>query len=313
MKVYYKLIFLSLSLFCAGVFAQQDAQYTQYMYNTVAINPAYAGTRGALNVVGLHRSQWVGLEGAPRTQTLAIHSPIGIGRVGLGGSLVNDAVGPASETYFNIDFSYTIPTSAFGKLSLGLKAGGRLFNVDFNKLSQFDANDDIFRNNIDGQFSPVVGIGGYYHTKKLYIGLSAPNLLQTKHFDTTNSSSIAESSFIAKERLNYYLIAGYIFDLSDNVKFKPAALTKLVFGAPLQVDLSANFLFHDKFTAGLSYRWSAAVSALLAFQVSDSMLIGFSYDRDTTELQEKNDGSFELMLRFELIKKYSRLVTPRFF
>ncbi len=313
MKVYYKLFFLLTLLFSISVFSQQDAQYTQYIYNTVAINPAYAGTRGTLNVIGLHRSQWVGLEGAPRTQTLAIHSPIGLGRVGLGGSVINDAVGPAQETYFNVDFSYTIPTSDVGKLSFGLKAGGRLFNVDFNKLNQANPNDEVFRNNIDGQFSPVVGIGGYYHTKKLYIGLSVPNLLQTKHFDTTNSSSIAESSFVAKERLNYYLIAGYVIDINDNIKFKPSFLTKLVFGAPLQVDLSANFLFYDRFTAGLAYRWSAAVTGLVAFQVSDSTLIGFSYDRDTTELQEKNDGSFELFLRFELFKKYNRLITPRFF
>ncbi|WP_010181160.1 PorP/SprF family type IX secretion system membrane protein [Aquimarina agarilytica] len=313
MKVHYKLFFLLFLLFSIGGFSQQDAQYTQYTYNTVAINPAYAGTRGTLNVIGLHRSQWVGLEGAPRTQTLAIHSPIGVGRVGLGGSVINDVVGPAQETYFNVDFSYTIPTSAVGKLTFGLKAGGRLFNVDFNKLNQFNTDDAIFNTNIDGQFSPVVGIGGYYHTKKVYIGLSAPNLLQTNHFDTTNATSIASSSFVAKERLNYYLIAGYVMDLNDNIKFKPSLLTKLVFGAPLQVDVSANFLFNEKFTAGLAYRWSAAVSGLVAFQVSNSMLIGFSYDRDTTELQEKNDGSFELFLRFELFKKYNRLVTPRFF
>lgn len=314
MKINYKLFYLLILVISTTVYSQQDAQYTQYQYNTVSINPAYAGTRGVLNVVGLHRSQWVGLEGAPRTQTLAIHSPIGYGRVGLGGSVVHDEIGPSQETYFNLDFSYTIPTSKEGKLSFGLKAGGRLLDVDFTKLSAFEGDILFDGNNIENQFSPNIGIGLYYHTNKLYLGLSAPNLIETKHFEVENQNT-SFTSGLAKERVNYYGIAGYTFDLNQDIKFKPALLTKLVFGAPLQVDLSANFLFYEKFTLGAAYRWSAAVSALVGFQVSESMLIGFAYDKETTELgnTQFNDGSFELFLRFELFKKYNRLITPRFF
>ena len=312
MKIFYKLNLLLFFFLSINAIAQQDSQYTQYMYNTVAINPAYAGTRGFLSIVGLHRSQWVGLDGAPRTQTLAIHSPIGKGRVGLGGSVVNDQIGPSQETNFNVDFSYTIPTSYNGKLSFGLKGGLRLFDVDFNRLTVFE-EDNLFQNNVNDQLSPVVGLGAYFHTNKFYIGLSIPNLLETKHFDAIDQDSIAQSSFLAIERIHYYLISGYTFNLTDTVKFKPAVLSKLVFGAPLQVDVSANFLFFDKFTAGLAYRWSAAISGLIAYQVSDGLMIGFAYDRDTTALQSTNDGSFELTLRFELFKKHSRLVTPRFF
>ncbi|GAA4274372.1 type IX secretion system membrane protein PorP/SprF [Aquimarina gracilis] len=305
------------SLFWLGGYAQQDAQYTQYMYNTISVNPAYAGSRGVMSIMGLHRSQWVGLDGAPRTQTLTVNTPIGDSeRLGLGLSVVNDEIGPVDETYINIDFSYTIPTSEYGKLSFGLKAGGHLLNVDFQQLTQFNSNDNLFENNIDNKFSPNVGIGVYYHTDKFYLGLSAPNLLETDHFDesTTDDSSTA-ISFLAEERINYYLIAGHVFDLSTEVKFKPAVLTKLVFGAPLQVDLSANFLLYDRLTLGLAYRWDAAVSALAGFQVSDSMMIGFAYDRETTELGQTqfNDGSYEVMLRFELFKKYNRMLTPRFF
>ncbi|WP_405205976.1 type IX secretion system membrane protein PorP/SprF [Aquimarina sp. LLG6339-5] len=305
-------------VFQQSSWAQQDAQYTQYMYNTISVNPAYAGSRGVMSIMGLHRSQWVGLDGAPRTQTLTLNTPIGDNnRVGLGLSIVNDEIGPTDETYFDIDFSYTIPTSDTGKLSFGIKAGGHLLNVDFDRLSQFDTGDPLFNNgNIDNKFSPNVGVGIYYHTDKFYLGLSAPNLLETNHFDEeAEIDSDGNSSFIAEERINYYLIAGHVFDLSDTVKFKPAILSKLVFGAPLQVDLSANFLLYDKLTLGVGYRWSAAFSAMAGFQVSDSLMIGFAYDKESTELgrTQFNDGSYEVMLRFELFRKYNRMLTPRFF
>ena len=298
-------------------YAQQDAQYTQYMYNTISVNPAYAGSRGVMSILGLHRSQWVGLDGAPRTQTLSLHTPLGEKeRLGLGLSVIHDEIGPTSETYINIDFSYTIPLSEQAKLSFGLKAGGHLLNIDFQRLSQFNNNDALFETNIDNKFSPNVGIGVYYHTDKFYLGLSAPNLLETDHFDkSTTSSDSNASSFLAEERVNYYLISGYVFNISDDVKFKPAVLTKLVFGTPLQVDVSANFLLYDKFTLGAAYRWSAAVSGNIGFQISDAMMIGFAYDRETTELGNTtfNDGSYEVFLRFELFKKYNRMLTPRFF
>lgn len=307
-----------LSFVSHNSYGQQDAQYTQYMYNTISINPAYAGNRGMMSITGLHRSQWVGLDGAPKTQTLSLNTPIGDNnRVGLGVSIINDEIGPTDETYFDIDFSYTIPTSENGKLSFGLKAGGHLLNVDYQKLSQFQSGDVVFDNgNIDNKFSPNVGAGLYYHSEKFYVGLSAPNLLETNHFDESATVDSNDSStFIAEERINYYLITGYVFDLSDSVKFKPAILGKLVFGAPLQVDVSANFLLYDRLTLGAAYRWSAAFSGMIGFQISDSLMMGFAYDRETTELgnTQFNDGSYEVMLRFELFRRYNRMLTPRFF
>lgn len=304
-------IFLILNIDTAN--AQQDPQYTQYMYNTVAINPAYAGNRGVTSIVGLHRSQWVGLEGAPRTQSLSIHSPIGEGKVGLGLSIVNDELGPSQETYIGADFSYTIDTGDEGKLSFGLKAGGHILDVDFTRLNIFDVTDPGFEQNIDNKFSPIIGTGVYYHTDKFYLGLSVPNLIQTNHFDDSNNSN--GSSFVAEERINYYGIMGYTFDLSDRLKFKPSTLVKLVAGAPLQVDVTANFLIMEKLHLGAAYRWSAALSGLVGFQVSDSMLVGLAYDRESTDLGDTvfNDGSFEVFLRFELFKEYDRMLTPRFF
>lgn len=296
-----------------GVSAQQDPQFTQYMYNPVVINPAYAGNRGVLSVVGLHRSQWVGLDGAPRTQSLSAHAPISNSRVGLGLSVLNDEIGPADETYLTADFSYTIPVGDEAKFSFGIKAGAHLLNVDFNQLDIFDPSDPRLQGGgVDNLLSPTLGLGLYYHSKKFYIGLSVPNLLQTDHFDESRNSA---TSFIAQERMHYFMSTGYVFNLSDSVKFKPATMFKMVPGAPLQWDASANFLFNDKVTVGAAYRWSAAVSGLVGFQLNDQLMIGFAYDRETTELGNAvfNDGSYELFMRFELFNNVDKIITPRFF
>lgn len=298
-----------------GAYAQQDAQYTQYMFNTMSVNPAYAGSRGQLSIAALYRSQWVGLDGAPKTQTLNLHSPIRNSRLGYGISVVNDDIGDGvvQETYFDAVISYTIDVSMDAKFSFGLKAGGSLLNLDFSGLNNFD-NEPISGENIENKFSPNFGLGLYYHTNVFYAGLSAPNLLETDHFD--NSQRDANSvQFLATERMNFYFITGYVFDLNDRLKLKPALLTKVVGGAPLQLDLSASFLFNEKFSLGAAYRWDAAVSALMGFQVSDQFMLGLAYDRETTDLggTQFNDGSFEVFLRFELIRSYQRLVSPRFF
>jgi len=307
-----KLILLLVLLISASGYSQQDPQYTQYIYNPLVINPAYAGNRGVTSIVLLHRSQWVGLDGAPRTQNLSVHSPIGLGKVGVGFSLVNDVLGPARETYFNADFSYTLETSAEGKFSFGLKGSLNLLDVDFSRTNPFNQNDP-FLNSIDNKLSPNVGVGIYYHDSKFYAGLSAPQLLQTDHFD--RSGSQGAETFVAEENIHYYGLAGYVFDLNRNVKFKPSTLIKMVAGAPLSVDVNANFLMYDKLTLGASYRWSAALSGLVGFQVNDGLLIGFAYDRETTDLGNAtyNNGTYELFLRFELFKEYNRMLTPRFF
>lgn len=298
-------LLLLLSFPCA-MSAQQDAQYTQYIYNTVSVNPAYAGSRGHLSVAGLYRAQWVGLDGAPVTQTLNVHAPTGIQGVGLGVSFVNDIIGPTSETFFDIDISYTVQLDFDKQLSFGLKPSANLLNIRFSELNVND--DTLLPPNIDNQFSPNVGAGIYYHTDKFYAGVSVPRLLETEHFEESSLST-------AREQMNFYFISGYVMDLNPFLKFKPAVLTKLVQGAPLQVDVSANFLFNEKFTGGVAYRWDAAVSALVGFQVSDQLLLGIAYDRETTALGGTtfNDGSFEIILRYDFISAIGNLKSPRFF
>ena len=313
MKYIYITIVLLLTT-CFGLHAQQDAQYTQYMYNTLSINPAYAGSRQVLSLAALHRSQWIGLDGAPKTQTINVNAPISKS-MGLGLSIINDEIGNGTnqDTYFDVAVSYTVPTSETGKLSFGLKGGGHLLNLDFNKLRNFqEETSSIITSNIDNRFSPNFGAGIYFHTNNFYAGLSVPNFFETKHFDTSVGSN---NVLIAQERINWYLITGYVFELNPDLKFKPAALFKAVSGAPLQADLSANFLLKDKFSLGLAYRWSAAVSALAGMQITDQLMLGLAYDKETTELGSTafNDGSFEVFLRYEFKTNYRRVITPRFF
>ncbi|KQX02189.1 type IX secretion system membrane protein PorP/SprF [Flavobacterium sp. Root420] len=294
-------------LFCSVAgFAQQDAQFTQYMYNTININPAYAGSRGALSVFGLYRTQWVGLDGAPETSSFSVNTPVG-NNVGLGVSLVNDKIGPTNENNLSADFSYSIPTSATAKLSFGIKGSANLFKLDPTKLTPEDQGDPQFQN-LENKFSPNVGAGVYWHTDKAYVGLSVPNFIQTNRYDDNEVA-------IYKDRINYYFIAGYVFDLDryETIKFKPAILTKMVEGSPLQVDASANFMFNDKFVIGVAYRWSASVSALAGFQITESLYLGYAYDRETTKLANYNSGSHEIFLRFEFLNKYGRITSPRFF
>jgi type IX secretion system PorP/SprF family membrane protein len=287
-------------------FAQQDSQFTHYMYNTININPAYAGNRGVTSIFGLHRSQWVGLDGAPTTNAFSINAPLQNSRVGIGLSFVNDKIGASDQNNIAVDVSYTIPTSEEYDLSFGIKASADLLNVDYTKLDRYNLNNPRFQNNIDNQFSPNIGAGVYYHSDKLYVGFSVPNFFAIKHFDDNASAAV-------EDRLHYYLMGGYVFDVSPTVKIKPSILTKMVSGAPLQVDLSANVLLQDKFTLGLSYRWSAAATAMAGIQVTDGLLVGYSYDFDTTSLENYNSGSHEIFLRFELFNIQKRIITPRFF
>ncbi|WP_394757937.1 type IX secretion system membrane protein PorP/SprF [Flavobacterium sp.] len=301
--------FLTLLFVLIGVsmYSQQDSQFTQYMYNTININPAYAGTRGVLSIFGLHRNQWVGLDGAPVTNALSLNSPIENTNIGLGLSFINDKIGPADENSISVDISYSIKTSEAYKLSFGVKGTANLFNVDLiGKTTQFDLGDKLLYN-VDNKFSPNIGVGAYWHSDKTYFGLSVPNILETQHYKDDVKSSIAS------ERMHIYFISGRVFDLSSSLKLKPALLTKMVKGAPLQVDLSANFLYNEKFTLGAAYRWSAALSLMAGFQISDSLFAGYAYDLETTRLGNYNSGSHEIFLRYELFKNYDKIVSPRFF
>ncbi len=298
--------FFIFALMLAGLvsYSQQDAQYTQYMYNTINVNPAYAGSRGVMSIFGLHRTQWVGLDGAPVTNTISINTPIENTNLGVGLSFVNDRLGPTDENNISMDLSYTIKTSETYKLSFGVKGSADLFSFDSTKLNVYSPDNSL--QSYTNKFSPNIGAGAYLHSDNSYFGLSVPNFFETKRYSDNDYA-------VYKEKMNFYLIGGHVFDLSTNLKFKPAFLGKMVQGAPLQLDISANFLFNDKFVLGAAWRWSAAGSLMAGFQVNDGLYIGYGYDLDTTKLAHYNSGSHEIFLRFELFNRQSRIVSPRFF
>lgn len=299
---YATVVFCSIS----QMYGQQDPQYTQYMYNTININPAYAGSRGVMSIFGLYRTQWVGLDGAPKTAAFSINTPINNSKLGLGLSFVNEAIGAMDENAISADLSYTIDLGERYKLAFGIKGTANLLNVDYTKLNQYNPNDPMLANNIENEFTPNIGAGVYLHSEKTYIGLSVPNFLETERYDDNIVST-------AKQKMHFYLMGGHVFDLSPSLKFKPAFLVKAVSGAPLQADITANFMFVDKFVIGGAYRWDAAFSGLVGFQVTDGLFVGYSYDAETTKLAHYNSGSHEIFLRFELFNRFNRITTPRFF
>lgn len=297
------------TLFNLKVKAQQDPQYTQYMYNTMSVNPAYAGQRERLSINSLYRTQWVGIDGAPKTLSFSAHTPIEgkrEDRVGLGLSVVSDQLGPAKETYVDANFSYTIPVSYSGNigLSFGIKGGFHLLDTDWSR-GIYQNPDNAFNENLS-LFSPTVGAGLYLHSEDWYFGVSVPNLINTKHYDDFQES-------LSVEKKHYFIMGGYVFDLSDRTKFKPAFLVKAVSGSPAIADISANFLFYDKLTLGAAWRWDDSVSGLAGFQISRDLFIGYSFDYTTTNLNNYNSGTHEVMLRFEIPKRHKRLLSPRFF
>ncbi|WP_108245126.1 PorP/SprF family type IX secretion system membrane protein [Muricauda brasiliensis] len=308
---WYVCIFMLLTAI-VGINAQQDPQYTQYMYNTQVVNPAYAGSREVLSFGLLGRTQWVGFEGSPQTATFTVNSPIGLYKnMGLGLSIVHDRIDPQVESNVVVDYAYRVNVGLNTKLSMGLKAGLDILNIDYTLLNIYAENDQFFQNNIDNTILPQVGAGVYLNNEKFYAGISVPNFLNSKHFDDSDLQNV-DANDIAVERLHYFLIAGYVFDLNQNLKFKPATLVKYVSGAPLQWDLSANFLINEKFTLGASYRWSASISALAGFQITNNFFAGFAYDYQSTKIEQFSNGSYEVFLRFELFNN-DRVVTPRFF
>ncbi|REE80665.1 type IX secretion system PorP/SprF family membrane protein [Lutibacter oceani] len=288
--------------------AQQLPQFTQYMYNTIAINPAYAGSRDALSIVGLNRNQWAGFDGGPQTQTLSVHSPLRNEKVGLGLSLINDKSGYENFTYVYADFSYTLQASDEVNVSFGLKGGMTYYKLAEELYNATEVNQDPYFNEKLNRWNSNFGAGILFHSNKWYAGLSVPKLI---NHDLNN-----DSEYAALERVHYYLIGGYVFDLNDNLKLKPSFMIKQTKGAPISTDLTANFLFNEKFWLGGSYRFNGdqkAIGALVDFQVSDQFRVGYTYEIPTGEIRPYTSGSHEILLMYEFRYLKRKQKSPRYF
>lgn len=301
------IIIVAVMFFTVSAKAQQDPQYTQYMYNMNIINPAYAGSYDALSLNFLARSQWVGIDGAPQTLTLGAHAPVGK-NVGLGLSIIVDNIGPVQEQNLYGDFSYTLNFNNNAKLAFGLKAGYTFFNICLPCLNTTNANDMAFVNQNANKVLPNIGAGVFYYTDKFYAGLSVPNLLETFHFEK-NGGQISQAS----ETKHYFFTSGYVFDLSSDVKLKPSMLVKAATGSPLSIDFSGNVLVYDKLEFGLSYRLDESVSALINLRARQNLRVGYAYDYTLTNLGNFNSGSHEIFLLFNFDFERNKIKSPRFF
>ncbi len=292
-------------------FAQQLPQFTQYMFNTISINPAYAGSRETFSAVGLHRSQWVGLEGGTETQTLSVHTPLRNEKIGIGLSFINDKLGYENFSYIYGDFSYTIQTGVNSKLAFGIKGGFTHYYLDEELLNDPSVVNDPFFNDVSNRWSPNIGAGLYWHSERWYLGLSAPRILNTDYNNGRNGSV----DYVALERISYYITGGYVFNLSETTKLKPSVLLKATNGAPLSFDISANFLFNETFWIGAGYRINenaAAIGGIADFQISKQMRIGYAYEYPISDLRPYTSGTHEVLLMFELFKS-RRIKSPRYF
>lgn len=304
-----KTVIVLLTLLSAVVLhAQQEAMFTHYMYNTLGVNPAYAGSRDALTITALHRSQWVGFEGAPRTQTLTLHMPVYTDAVNLGLSVINDKIGPIHSTAVYIDYAFRFNITEKSKLALGLKMGFNNYNFNLSGLQVNTGNDPAFMVN-DGAFSPNIGFGIYFDCESFYAGLSTPKLFENNYAYSVPNDNISD------EERHFYLIAGGIVPLSSNLKLKPTGLVKVVPGAPIEVDLTASFLFYERFQLGAMYRTGDALGALVGVYITDQLSVGYSFDWSfVNETSKYNDGSHEIMLRYDLFFRDKRRIrSPRYF
>ena len=306
MKKIYFLIALAIFTI-VDVKAQQDPQYTQYMYNMSIMNPAYAGSKENMTGGFLYRKQWVNIEGAPTTGTFFINSPVGK-NVGLGLSAISDKIGPVDETNVYADFSYTLNLGGERRLAFGLKGGATMHKIDFNTIYPTlpDINDESFSGPNPNKSFLNMGTGVFYYTNKYYVALSMPNMLKSNYLDFNGVK-------YGNETLHYFLTGGYVFDINPDLKFKPSTMIKSAINVPVSFDLSANFLFNNKFEVGGTYRSQDSFGAMVNYAVNPNLRVGYAYDQIVSDLKISTPSSHEILILFNLNfpKKVSQ--SPRYF
>ncbi len=298
------LIILILGFVSVSAFAQQDAQYTQYMFNGLVLNPAYAGSREATSITAIYRNQWVKMPGAPKTLSASVHTAVGE-KNGVGLMLESDQIGAHSRFSLYGSYAYRLLLGE-GKLSLGVQAGILNYSSDWSKVNNIkDADDPNFVGQ-DSKLLPNFGIGAYYYLERFYVGASIPHLLNGA-LDDLEKTSVYDR--------HYFLTSGAVFDISPAVKLKPSILIKSVpSAAPISADLNLSFLIQDALWVGGSYRFGDAVALLMEYQFVNGLRLGYSYDFNISNLNSYNRGSHEIMVGWDLNPQSpEKILSPRFF
>lgn len=292
--------------------AQQAPMYTHYMNNTLVINPGYAGSRDALTITALHRSQWVDFNGAPLTQTLTMHAPLRSENIGIGLSFSNDKIGPIKTTALFGDFAYRIKLSSRAKLAFGLSAGANIFSADMSAMDLDQQSDPVFQTSIDNNVTPNFGFGIYYSMERFYAGVSVPSLLENSYSEITQANG---NTLISKEQRHYYFIAGAMIPLTSNLAFKPTTFVKLTPAAPVQADITASFIIMKRLMLGVMFRTGDAFGGLVGFDITEQLHAGYSYDWSYgLKTGKYNMGSHEVILRYDFIFHSKKQIhSPRYF
>jgi len=297
-----------LVLSASGVKAQQEPQYTQYMFNTVSVNPAYAGTRNAMNILLLSRLQWTGMTGAPRTYDFTIHTPLNSYQMGLGLSVVSDTYGPVNNYYINVNYAYRVSLNEKLVLSMGIKGGIYNYDVNLSKLNVGES-DVAFNTDVQQRLQPNAGVGLYLYSDDFYVGASVPKLINTE----LSKERVAASS-LGELKQHFFVMGGYVFDVNKDFKFKPSMLTKVVQGAPPSIDVTAQGLIKDTYWIGASYRIGDAVALIANLRLNSQLMVGYSYDITTSDLNSYGGGSHEIIVSYDFdgfLK--NKVKSPRYF
>jgi len=300
------LIILFLLGILGSVSAQQDPMFTQYMHNPVSINPAYAGSRGTLNLVAMHRQQWVGIEGSPKTLTLSVNSPFINYNVGVGLSLLYDELGPTRQTGIYADYAYHLRVTNKTKLAFGLKGGVNIYDINLHGLRGSEGDEHVALYGYRKLYHPNVGVGSYLYSDRFYVGFSVPKMLQ-------NNLSDDDNTLINKEERHYFFSGGVVLDVSENIKFKPSTTVRIVSGAPVSAEFSAAVLLNDRLWLGGMYRLGDAAGAMVKFDLTNQLSLGYSYDFTLSELRPYNQGTHEVYISYDFAFRNRKTLSPRYF
>jgi len=312
-SIFYKLMLCaSLLPFMQRAVAQQDILVSQYMFNHLLLNPAYAGSQDYMMSSLLYRKQWVNFDGAPVTQVGSVHGPLGLTRFGWGALVSNDKIGVTGRTDVYANGAYHLPLNGDMKLSLGLRAGGGYYSCKNSDLNVWDSGDQVFSADKVSKFLPNVGAGVYLYSRKYYAGLSAPTLIS---YDPEKSLSVdlSGNEFVPRQVQHFFFTAGTIYEINPDVMMKPSFLLKYVGNAPLQADFNLNFLLANMLWVGGSYRTGDAFVGLLEFQVNRKLRIGYSYDFTFSDIKDYSAGSHEFMVGYDFGYDIMKMKTPRYF
>lgn len=299
-----------------SAFAQQGIQYTQFMFSKLSFNPAYAGSQGNLCASCIHRSQWIGLEGAPVTQNINAHLPVYRKKIGLGLMLERDKIGPSTSYRIGMAYAYRLVVGQ-GYLGLGINANLRYYQVDFSNEVAIESNDLSFLSNVNNKVVPNFGAGIYYHTNDFYVGLSAPGLIRS---NLSLYNALPTNTDFAVEVPHYYLMGGVRIPLTEKMSLKPSAMLKYAPNSPFDLDANATLVFYDLFGVGASYRMGGldgslgeSLDLLAHVQVSPAIRVGASYDFTLSEIRNYNSGSFEIFLSYCKSNNDEKITNPRYF